>query len=346
MYNDDYNPPVADQDRNQSMGDYDTFFKGVITSSPVHVFRIEYMYPIIIPKESYGVFCTADCYIILSSDKIENTVKHVIHTWIPEAASIDKKFCCAMYAVGLRNWLDSKGSIKRQNETEEDPEFIALFQNFRLLDLTHACPSALFEIADRKYPTRLYRVYGKTMQVSLVETSSLSLDSKSVFLLDTGMVILQWNGKNSTLQHRSKCRIISHRISMGDRSGRAEVDEMDEGAETPVIWEILGGSNRAEVIANPLSESVNILYKVHATETSDISSLVTASGILSKRMLDHDSCYILDAGVEIYLWVGRESPNNLVEKANNLLGVSIFILIQEHLSVTRSTRMVGTSQAY
>ena len=46
-----------------------------------------------------------------------------------------------------------------------------------------------------------------------------------MYLLDAGMEIYQWNGKNATLQNRSKARMIAARINKQERVGKAEFTE-------------------------------------------------------------------------------------------------------------------------
>jgi hypothetical protein len=70
-----------------------------------------------------------DCYIVLHSKQIKTPLtldtlqqsdsgnevwNHTIYTWIGNDAELDKRFCCAMFAVGLKSWLDVKTPVMRQ----------------------------------------------------------------------------------------------------------------------------------------------------------------------------------------------------------------------------------------
>ena len=46
-------------------------------------------------------------------------------------------------------------------------------------------------------------------------------------------------------------------------------------------------------------------------------------GRLSREMLDHRRCFILDCHVQIFIWIGRESPPDDRIAARKLVGVCV-----------------------
>ena len=76
------------------------------------VFRIENFIPIMQPEA--GVFCVADSYIILLTTKEDGQYANQVYTWIGSESATDKMFCCAMYAVALRNQANASNKILRQ----------------------------------------------------------------------------------------------------------------------------------------------------------------------------------------------------------------------------------------
>lgn len=84
---------------------------------------------------------------------------------------MDKRFCSAMFAVGLRNWINANCRIERECEKEESDEFLAVFDEyeFEYLDSSHATESGLFVAEAKRYPLRMYQTFGKKdFQVMLV----------------------------------------------------------------------------------------------------------------------------------------------------------------------------------
>ncbi len=74
-----------------------------------------------------------------------------------------------------------------------------------------------------------------------VEPNYTQLSPSSVFILDYGHEIYQWNGPRSLLHHRLKARLICTRINTAERKGRARFSEMNAKEEIPRFWDILGG---------------------------------------------------------------------------------------------------------
>lgn len=296
-------------------------------TQPLSILRIEQLAPVPIESNDFGNFCVGDCYIALQVQF--NPLKYNIYTWIPEVAAIDKKFCCAMYAVGIRNWLEAPCRIQREIQNEESPEFLALFESIEYQDEELASASGLFKIEETSWPTRLYRIFGtRQLRLCLTELKWQSLDPDSVFLLDTGYDIFQWNGSKSKLQHKTKCRLVCQRINKGDRQGKASCEEFNQGDETEEFWEILGGRPSSDyrtdetlsIFVN-LAETTNILYRVFSTLAPNLESHIIASGQIKRSLLMNNGCYIIDAGVEFFLWIGNDVHPELRLVANDLLTV-------------------------
>ncbi|XJO75768.1 hypothetical protein BDV3_006392 [Batrachochytrium dendrobatidis] len=334
------------QERQQTLDYSDVFPKHVGRDCGITVFRIEALTPAIQSQELLGRFCVADCYIILVTayvDSAENTFdehregyEHRIYTWIGGDAEMDKKFCAAMFSVGLRNWVGAACRIEREVEGEESPEFLAEFgDEIEYEDSSQATESGLFMAEQKRYPLRLYKMHGKTgLRLCLVETLFSSLKSDGVFLLDWGLEIFQWNGSASNMHHRVKCRMICDRINTLERVGRAHVVVVDEGDEPFRLWEILGGERVPPVLENScsgtkpvqqesqfdvLAKAPSILYRVFPKIAPQLESHQVATGDISRSLLVSDGCYILDVGVELFLWLGKNAWPQLRSMATELL---------------------------
>ena len=208
----------------------DVFPEAIGLDKGVTVFVIDSLFPVVQDQDMFGKFCVADCYIVLitTSDPQSDQLAHRIYTWIGGDAEMDKKFCVAMFSVGLRNWIGACCRIQREVEGEESLEFLQVFgEDFVYEDVTQATETGLFTAEQKRYPLRLYRIHGKLdLQLCLVEPACLALKSESVFLLDWGLEMFQWNGSKANLQHRTKCRIIADRINKLERVSRAHFIEI------------------------------------------------------------------------------------------------------------------------
>ncbi|KAI8805423.1 hypothetical protein BJ742DRAFT_681070, partial [Cladochytrium replicatum] len=272
----------------------------------------------------------------------ESNLSHHIYTWIGSAAELDKRFCSAMYAVALRNLLGSSSRIQRETQEDESAEFKALFGGSvsHEEDTGRAAESALFVAAKR--PLRLYRVLqnrrgARDVVLRLVEPVASSLSSDTVYILDTGARdIIQWNGSAAGLNMRSKCRMLVGRMNGASSSGKTSSRslEYDEGSEPNRFWDLLQGQTPQHVETSEddlfwdLAQRPATLYRVTSNldpePQSHIIAIETDGGPASRAsspstLLDSRYCYVLDAGVEMFLWIGKDSPVSLRENVTELL---------------------------
>ncbi|KAI8808765.1 hypothetical protein BJ742DRAFT_677556, partial [Cladochytrium replicatum] len=280
-----------------------------------------------------------DAYSYMDDD---SNLSHHIYTWIGSAAELDKRFCSAMYAVALRNLLGSSARIQRETQEDESAEFKALFGGSvsHEEDTSRAAESALFSYTRvRKRPLRLYRVLqnrrgARDVVLRLVEPVASSLSSDTVYILDTGVRdIIQWNGSAAGLNIRSKVRMLVGRVngvsSSAKTSGRTL--EHDEGNEPYRFWDLLQGQ-RPQIVEPSeddifwdLAQQPATLYRVTSNLDPEPQSHAIAllpDGLalgLKRALLDSRYCYVLDAGVEMFLWIGKDSTVSLRENVTELL---------------------------
>ncbi|KAI8904251.1 hypothetical protein DFJ77DRAFT_484554 [Powellomyces hirtus] len=312
----------------------------------VTVFRIEALKPVLLPPSRTGQFCIADCYIVLHSttrhdapsannhkssythsdeyDDDDTMMTHRIYVYIGTKAEIDKRFCAAMFSTGLRNWIYATRNVERETTGDESAEFLALFGGKFIVDenLEAATDSSLFVAEEKRWPLRLYMLCGnKEIKLRLVNPNARSLKSTNVFLLDWGRELYQWNGSLSTLQQKVKCRILTARINRHERVGKADVVELDEGDETARFWAILGAEPQQaeDELFAAIGDAPVTLYRAFEDLSEDVGTHVVKVGKLARAMLVSDAAYVVDAGVELFLWIGKNASLELRGMATELL---------------------------
>lgn len=79
--------------------------------------RIENLTPVL--QDEPNLYCPKDCYLILFSgeEKLPQ-----IWAWIGKDAEMDKRFCCALFAVALRDSLEAECRIIRIEQTRDDEQ--------------------------------------------------------------------------------------------------------------------------------------------------------------------------------------------------------------------------------
>ncbi|KAI8824778.1 uncharacterized protein EV422DRAFT_492631, partial [Fimicolochytrium jonesii] len=326
--------------------DYSDVFPDDIATRPgITVFRIESLKPVIIGKSKVGKFCVGDCYIILQNTPRTGGVNaslegegmdHKLWVWIGMEAEVDKRFCVALYGAGLRNWVHASGSVDRETSGDESPEFMALFGGRFSVDddVADAAESGLFVAEKKRYPLRLYMLCGnKEIKLRLMDPAFWSLKTTAVFLLDWGLEIYQWNGGAASLNQKAKCRMLTERINRSERQGRAEVYEINEWDEPARFWELLGGQRTVqdaiedhendpssdEALFMSIAMAPATLYRAFVELADDVQGHVVSVGALSRAMLSSDGAYVLDVGVELFVWIGKAASMDLRPMATELL---------------------------
>lgn len=66
-----------------------------------------------------------------------------------------------------------------------------------------------------------------------------------------------------------------------------------------------------------------MLYRVFPKIAPDLESHIVEVGNIKKSMLVSDGCYVLDCGVELYLWIGKKAWADLKKIATELFAVKI-----------------------
>eukprot|EP00833_Pecoramyces_ruminatium_P004791 jgi/Orpsp1_1/1178823/evm.model.c7180000066857.1 len=314
----------------------DVFPVGIGESEGLDVFRIEDLGLSMVDSDDYGAFSTGDCYVILNTYWEDRELKHKIYQWIGKMAEKDKLFCSAIYSVMLKGFINETSNISREIEGEESDDLKYIFgSEIRYLDYSECAESRLSSPYEFQYPLRMYKIYGNG-KIHLVESSHLMFDTNSVFLIDAGLELYQWNGKNSSFINKAFCRILLKRINSNDRKGKAEIIEFEEFEEDTSFWELFDEQRteeNAEEFSNIIMENEKNkevfkvakqpikLYKIPDVESLDdvdCEDYLEEEGyFLNKNLLNSENCYVMDCGVELFLWTGNrasEESRDLIQE--------------------------------
>ncbi|MFT7801106.1 advillin [Arapaima gigas] len=301
----------------------DYIFRAVTHKPGIIIWRIEKMELAQIPEKSYGNFYQGDCYILLSV--MGNSLSYSIHYWIGSQSSQDEQGAAAVYTIQLDEFLGGIPVQHREVEGHESDTFRGYFKQ-GIIYKEGGVASGMKHVETNTYDIkRLLHVKGsKRVTAKEVEMNWSSFNLGDVFLLDTGKVIIQWNGPESNKQERLKAMLLAKDIRDRERGGRAEIGVIEGDAEgdTPKLMEMLTSILGERTIALPKGTSDNIadqeqksqLTLYHVSDAHGIMKVTEiATRPLIQDLLNHDDCYILDqGGVKIFVWKGKRA--NKAEK--------------------------------
>ncbi|KAG5376180.1 hypothetical protein IGI04_040776 [Brassica rapa subsp. trilocularis] len=320
-----------------SMRDLDQALQGCGQKSGIEIWRIESFKPVAVPKESHGKFFTGDSYIVLKTTASRSgSLHHDIHYWLGKDSSQDEAGSVAVMTVELDSALGGRAVQYREVQGQENEKFLSYFKPC-IIPQEGGVASGFNQVKPEEHQTRLYICKGKHV-VRVKEASHLTMSCRflltqpgelicshlqvafarstlnhdDVFILDTESKIFQFSGSKSSIQERAKALEVVQYIKDTYHDGKCEIAAVEDGrmmadAEAGEFWGLFGGF--APLPKKPASnddqtaESDGIkLFSVEKgkTEPIEVESL-------QKDLLDTNKCYILDCGLELFVWKGRST---------------------------------------
>ncbi|KAJ8258500.1 hypothetical protein COCON_G00175120 [Conger conger] len=220
-------------------------FRAFTNNPGIIIWRIEKMELVQVPQKSYGNFFEGDCYVLLSSNKSGTMLSHHIHYWVGSQSSQDEQGAAALYTVQLDEHLGCAPVQHREVQNHESDLFRGYFKQ-GIIYKKGGVASGMRHTETNSYDIkRLLHVKGKKRVTAMeVEMSWNSFNIGDVFLLDTGKLIVQWNGPESNRQERLKGMVLAKDIRDRERGGRAEIGviEGDDEGSSPKLMEMLTSS--------------------------------------------------------------------------------------------------------
>ncbi|CAN6915367.1 unnamed protein product [Brassica oleracea] len=299
-----------------SMRDLDPAFQGAGQKAGIEVWRIENFSPTPIPKSSIGKFFTGDSYIVLKTTALKTgALRHDIHYWLGKDTSQDEAGTAAVKTVELDAALGGRAVQYREVQGHETEKFLSYFKPC-IIPQEGGVASGFKHVEAEEHITRLFVCRGKHV-VHVKEASQIpvafarsSLTHDDIYILDTKSKIFQFNGSNSSIQERAKALEVVQYIKDTYHDGTCEVATVEDGrlmadADSGEFWGFFGGFA-------PLPRKT--ANEEDRTHTSDIKKLFCVEkgqanpvegDSLKREMLDTSKCYILDCGLEVFVWMGR-----------------------------------------
>ncbi|KAL8489022.1 hypothetical protein ACS0TY_025070 [Phlomoides rotata] len=296
-----------------STRDLDPAFQGAGQKAGLEIWRIENFSPVLVPKSSHGKFFTGDSYIVLKTTALKSgALCQDVHYWLGKDTSQDEAGTAAIKTVELDAALGGRAVQYREVQGRESEKFLSYFKPC-IIPQEGGVASGFKHAEEEEHKTRLYQCKGKhVVHVKEVAFARSSLNHDDVFILDTKSKIFQFNGSNSCIQERAKALEVVQYIKDTYHDGKCDIATIEDGklmsdADTGEFWGIFGGfaplprkTNKSE------SQSADVISsKLFCVEKGEPVPVEADS--LTRELLNSRQCYILDCGMEVFVWVGRNT---------------------------------------
>uniref|UniRef100_A0A8C3XBL2 Capping actin protein, gelsolin like n=1 Tax=Cyanoderma ruficeps TaxID=181631 RepID=A0A8C3XBL2_9PASS len=268
------------------------------TSLGLHVWQVEQLRPVEVPKTTLGIFFSGDAYLVLHNGTEEQA--H-FHLWMGEHG--DEQGACALLCTQLSSLLGEHPVTHCEVQGKESD----LFMDYFPCGLT--CQGSMASAFKHTHPgpnpaPKLYRVKGKRkIRVSQRGSSWASFNPGDCFLLDLGQTLFVWCGAWSNVLGHSRVQELAAAIWGSEWGGKARLEVVADGKELAEMVQVLGpkpalqeGSPEEDMVADHSNIGAAVLYKVSdATGYTDLTQ-VAASSPFSQSLLCPDDCFVLDNG--------------------------------------------------
>ncbi|OVA00911.1 Villin headpiece [Macleaya cordata] len=293
-----------------SMRDLDPAFQGAGQKAGMEIWRIENFLPVPVPMSSHGKFFTGDSYIILKTTALKSgALRHDIHYWLGKDTSQDEAGTAAIKTVELDASLGGRAVQYREVQGHETEKFLSYFKPC-IIPQAGGASSGFKHVEPEEHQIRLYVCKGK--HVVHVPFARSTLNHDDIFILDTKSKIFQFNGSNSSIQERAKALEVVQYIKDTYHDGKCEVAAIEDGrlmsdAETGEFWGFFGGF--APLPRKTVTEDDKTVEafsaKLLSIKKGQAEPVATDS--LTRELLDTNNCFLLDCGIEVFVWMGRNT---------------------------------------
>lgn len=226
----------------------------------------------------------------------------------------------------------------REIEGNESDEFVNCFPN-GITYLEGGVESGFRKVDenDKDHHSRLYRVTKKPgnhpARCFEVPLKCSSLNDGDAFLLDAGEKIFTWFGSGVSAFERNKSASVAHNLHQ-NRYGHCELI-LDVEDDNEDFWGYLGGKGDIKP-ANDAVEETEVEPKLYSL-SNDTGSVAIKQVELSRDALQTDKVCLVDAGKNVYVWVGKESSKD--EQQFAMMAVQRYLHAMERDTTTCVTKV-------
>ncbi|KAG7343872.1 gelosin/severin like protein [Nitzschia inconspicua] len=296
----------------------ETAWDGVGQEEGIRVWRIENFQVKEWPQDQYGEFFRGDSYIVLKSyrTKNSNALKHDVHIWIGSESTQGEYGTAAYKMVELDTFLGGIPVQHRQVEGKESLEFSRYFETLEYLD--GGVASGFRKVEPTIEKPLFFCVKGthaKTLKMMQVPLSITSMNEGDSFILCASKdKVWCWHGKEARPIEKASSNAWAEKLcTLGT------VTTLDQGhgdEEDKEFWEYLGKGTIAPAVPDDaeVCQFTPVLYRVDGDAMKPLEkvaygTLVEKAGAdkkcLKKDALDDSDVFLLDAGWEIFVWIGK-----------------------------------------
>jgi len=267
------------------------------------------------PREDYGKFFNGDSYIILNTYKEPDTEELLmdVHFWIGKHSTQDEYGTAAYKTVELDTYHDDKPIQHREVEGHESELFKGYFKTLTLMK--GGVETGFNRVKPTEYKKRLFQIVGERKNIKVLEIPMKkgNMNSDDVFILDLGLEIFQFNGKNANKDEKFKATQYLQFLK-ADRHGKAQTETLEEDevdGDHPIWSHLVQGKSKRRAPEPPTNKKG--IHRI--SDAGGQLKITQVSDTLDKSKLDTHDVFLVDAGTQLLVWIGTKASVDERSKA-------------------------------
>lgn len=298
-------------------------WEGIGQEAGLKLWRIEQFQ--VVPWDKAGKFYTGDSFVALNTYKKNNKLLHDVHIWIGSESSQDEYGTAAYKMVECDEILGGAAVQHRETQGHESSLFQSYFDN-NLEYWTGGVESGFNHVEATVDAPILYHIKGteKGLNRTQLPLKKDSLNHGDSFILHANnSTVWVWHGSSANPDEKAKANIVGE--SMCTRGTVVVLDDGEDEDATD-FWNYLGDGEIAapDDLDRTVDSFAPVLFKLRKNADPE---QVSKAGIklrfgkpdppIDKSLLVEDGMFLLDAGWELFLWMGND-----VEKTEKLAAMA------------------------
>lgn len=292
----------------------ETQWEGIGQEPGLKLWRIEHFK--IVSWDKPGKFYTGDSYVLLNTYKRNNKLLHDIHIWIGSESSQDEYGTAAYKMVECDEILGGGAVQHRETQGHESSLFQSYF-DYKLEYWKGGVESGFRHVEATIEEPILYCIKGtqKGLRMTQLPLRKDSLNHGDSFILyASSSTVWVWHGSSANPDEKGKAGILGE--NMCTRGTAVVLDDGDDG-DVIDFWNYLGDGEiaAADDMDHTVESFVPVLYRLHKNAEPELVSKAAehvkirfgkADPPIDKNLLVEDEMLLLDAGWELFLWMGKD----------------------------------------
>ena len=216
------------------MPEADPAFASVVPNQPAfHIWRVEKLQLVAVPKSQHGQFHRGDSYIVYSASEPPSgrrgALQVHIHFWLGSQTSVDEAGVAAYKTVELDDLLGGAPVQHREVEGRESQPFRSYFRE-GLAYLEGGVSSGMTHVSDEFEP-RMYIVKGKRSPVvrQLPSVAWSNMNDGDAFVIDCRDMVFVWTGASANPMEKIQAARLAQKLKAEHGGGVVVV--VESGAE-------------------------------------------------------------------------------------------------------------------